>query len=221
VRAVLERVDQLLRGGPWPREGVRGAPPAATLLAATVALGAAYGACMGIYGWRWGEDYGPPHVAAVALKVPLLLLASAVVTGPSLYVFGALAGSDLRPRDAVRLMLAANALIAAALASLAPVTVFFTFSTRSHPFLVLLNAALFALAGSAGLRFLWRSLAAWSGGGGRLVVVWLAVHGLVAAQMGWILRPFVGAPHLPFELFRRTESNVLRGLIEALRYVGD
>jgi hypothetical protein len=36
---------------------------------------------------------------------------------------------------------------------------------------------------------------------------WLFLFGLVGAQMGWVLRPFVGSPGLPFQFFRSRESN--------------
>lgn len=36
---------------------------------------------------------------------------------------------------------------------------------------------------------------------------WLVLFGLVGAQMGWVLRPFVGSPSLPFQFFRGRESN--------------
>ncbi len=45
---------------------------------------------------------------------------------------------------------------------------------------------------------------------------WLVVYGVVGAQMGWILRPFVGSPDLPFEFFRQRESNFLEGFFNAL-----
>ena len=34
--------------------------------------------------------------------------------------------------------------------------------------------------------------------------------------MGWILRPFIGSPALPFELFRDREGNFFRGLFSAI-----
>jgi hypothetical protein len=37
--------------------------------------------------------------------------------------------------------------------------------------------------------------------------IWIIIFGLVGAQMGWILRPFVGDPSLPFRLFRPRTSN--------------
>ena len=45
---------------------------------------------------------------------------------------------------------------------------------------------------------------------------WLVVYGVVGAQMGWVLRPFVGTPDLPFEFFRERESNFLEGFLRSL-----
>ncbi|MBI5849780.1 MAG: hypothetical protein HZB39_01875 [Planctomycetes bacterium] len=39
---------------------------------------------------------------------------------------------------------------------------------------------------------------------------------LVGAQMAWVLRPFLGAPGLPFEWFRARESNVFAALLNAV-----
>ncbi|MCA9184848.1 MAG: hypothetical protein R3E01_27980 [Pirellulaceae bacterium] len=36
---------------------------------------------------------------------------------------------------------------------------------------------------------------------------WMVVFALVGAQMGWVLRPFIGDPNQPFALFRERESN--------------
>lgn len=46
--------------------------------------------------------------------------------------------------------------------------------------------------------------------------VWLVVFGVVGAQMGWILRPFIGSPNLEFSLFRERSSNIFAGVLEAL-----
>ncbi len=62
--------------------------------------------------------------------------------------------------------------------------------------------------------------AATSGNGRAKTVfgVWLVVYGIVGAQMGWVLRPFIGAPGLPFELFRARESNFFN---DVLKTIGD
>ena len=46
--------------------------------------------------------------------------------------------------------------------------------------------------------------------------VWLVVYGVVGAQMGWVLRPFIGSPDLPFEVFRQRESNFLENLLRTI-----
>jgi hypothetical protein len=46
--------------------------------------------------------------------------------------------------------------------------------------------------------------------------LWVIVFGLVGAQMGWVLRPFIGNPDLPFSLFRHRESNFFMAVMQAL-----
>jgi len=50
----------------------------------------------------------------------------------------------------------------------------------------------------------------------RVLGVWTVVYGVVGAQMGWLLRPFLGAPELPFALFRPREDNVLIGVLRSI-----
>ena len=44
---------------------------------------------------------------------------------------------------------------------------------------------------------------------------WMVVFGLVGAQMGWVLRPFIGDPYKPFQWFRPRESNFLEAVWRA------
>jgi hypothetical protein len=48
-------------------------------------------------------------------------------------------------------------------------------------------------------------------------LVWVVIYALVGAQMGWILRPFVGSPDLSFQLLRGREANFF---IDVLRTLG-
>lgn len=50
-----------------------------------------------------------------------------------------------------------------------------------------------------------------------IFIVWIMTYGVVGAQMGWILRPFNGAPGAPFELFRARSGSVLSGLSGAVQ----
>lgn len=52
----------------------------------------------------------------------------------------------------------------------------------------------------------------------RVFRFWIVIYGVVGAQMGWVLRPFVGSPYLPFELFRaERESNFFAAFLRGLQ----
>ena len=42
--------------------------------------------------------------------------------------------------------------------------------------------------------------------------VWVLVFGLVGAQMGWVLRPFIGDPSKPATFFREREGNFFQAV---------
>lgn len=95
---------------------------------------------------------------ADAVKVPMLFFLTLLVTFPSLYVFNALVGSDLRIDSMLRLLLASMAATLALLASFGPIVVFFSVCTTSYPFMVLLNVLVYGVAGLMGLKFLLQAL---------------------------------------------------------------
>lgn len=253
---MIRNVDQLLRGGFTRDEDLRLGRipiPVRVLGWSCLVMGASYGLMMGLYA-ATGESGSAMQVLASAVKVPLLFLLTLVVTFPSLYVFSALSNSRLRAADTGRLLLAAVAVDMAVLASFGPVTAFFTFSTSSYSFMILLNVAFFGLAGLFGLAFLRRTLEtilkhpeplpqpkkkakgktkAAEGGeldpvmvehtpavvgdsARRVFRAWLVIYGAVGAQMGWILRPFIGSPHMQFEWFRARESHFLEAVWRTL-----
>jgi hypothetical protein len=45
---------------------------------------------------------------------------------------------------------------------------------------------------------------------------WFVMYAVVGAQMGWVLRPFIGSPDLPFELFRERQSSFFAAFFSAL-----
>ncbi len=52
----------------------------------------------------------------------------------------------------------------------------------------------------------------------RTFQVWLVIYALVGAQMGWVLRPFIGSLSLKFEWFRDRQANIF---IDILRTIGN
>lgn len=272
--AWLKELDELLRGRKTQMEDLaRGTShlPLKPLIGVGVALGVFYGLFMGLFAVMTNPKAGyyvQPLVTAI--KTPALFFLTLVITFPSLYVFSALLGVRLGVVDTLRLIVSAVAVNLAVLASFGLITGFFTVSTRSYHFIVLLNVLFFAIGGLIGLGFLMnvlRKIEALQGTSfgeeppeaevvegeaenqgqpdeqnetpappkrrdpvlpwplpprrtlaRRVFRVWVVLYAIVGAQMGWVLRPFIGSParDLPFALFRPRESSIFVAVFKTL-----
>jgi hypothetical protein len=159
---VLAEIDRLLR----PREQNAESQPEILLrrlVVLAVGLGATYGFFMGWYRvtLHWGSGHwdGLLQLVSGTIKLPALFLCTLVVTFPSLNVFSALAGMSLDLSATLRLLVSAIVVNLAVAASLGTILAFFTLSTTSYPFMVVLNVALLSVAGMMGLGYLRRMLA--------------------------------------------------------------
>ena len=121
-------------------------------------LALSYGACSGLYAGCRPEDPSYMQWLATTLKVPALFFLTLAVTFPSLYVFNALIGSRLNVRVVLQLLVASLAVNLAVLAAMGPIVGFFSFSTTSWPFMVLLNVAVYTVSGLLGMVFLLQTL---------------------------------------------------------------
>jgi len=245
MRTWLKELDALLRGmrtGPEALAEGTAHLRVSPLLCVSTVLGVVYGVCMGLFASMTNDAGGGWQILSSAIKVPVLFYLTLIVTFPSLYVFGALMGMRLSAVDMLRLVVAAVTVNLTIVASFATITAFFTISTDSYLFMKLLNVAFFTVAGVIGLVFLWKLLKTldavqagddapvaplppdaphpFVGLGGdrvrRLFKVWLILYALVGAQMAWVLRPFVGSPDLPFQVFRARQSNFFLDVFRAL-----
>lgn len=224
----LGRLDAVLRGGyttaPAIAEG-RVDVDVRQLGRLGLGLGAVYGASLGAYGLCHDGDQPWLQLLSSMLKLPLLFLLTLLVTFPSLYVFAALLRSPLGRLATLRLLLIAVVVDLAVLASLGPVFAFFAASTQSYQFLLLLNVVFCGAAGLVSLLVLRRATRAMFAdlqapqqqSGRRLLLLWCGVYGTVGAQMGWLLRPFLGAPGQPFELLRAREASFFEAVLHAVR----
>jgi hypothetical protein len=161
IQSVIQ-LDRLLRGDATRLDTLRSDGirfPVVGLTTLVVGLGAIYGACMGLYAVAGEQGSGASmQVFASAARVPLLFVLTLGVTLPSLYVFNALLGSRLTFGPLLRLMVGAMGVTMAVLASIGPIVAFFSVSTTSYPFMVLLNVLVFAVSGLLGLLFLKQTL---------------------------------------------------------------
>jgi hypothetical protein len=257
----LNHLDRLLRGEATRPEELREGRiniDAGGMALMIVLLGMVYGLCMGSYSLlkEMPEAFDPRtrymQLVATTIKVPALFYLTLLVTFPSLYVFNALVGSRLSLTSVLRLLVASLAVNLAVLASLGPIVLFFSLSTKSYAFVQLLNVVMFSVAGVLGLIFLLQTLHRLTSVGSAAVPVpdmatpdpvdadevpsaldmpagqslgrhtrsvfgcWVIVFAIVGAQMGWVLRPFIGNPAQRFDLFRERKSNFFEAVLNAV-----
>ena len=186
------------------------------LLVSSVAFFALYGAVMGSSHSLW-------QALSSAAKLPMLFLTTLVVCAPTLYFFNLNFGSNQSLGQNVALMLTTITVTSVLLLSFAPVVTFFLLTTSQYQFFKLLNVGVFTISGIVGVTFLGYgmrivSYAGDDGTGARRAVVWLWImlYAFVGSQMAWTLRPFVGAPGLPFELFRQLGGNFYANILASI-----
>lgn len=150
-------LDRVIRGEATRPSALRQgeiAQPAGGLAVVAALLGVIYGLCMGCYALFQQHNAPLQQVIATMVKVPVLFFLTLAVTFPSLYVFNAMVGSRLSALSVLRLLVISLAVMLTVLASLGPIVAFFSASTTSYPFMVLLNVAVFAVSGFLGLRYM-------------------------------------------------------------------
>ncbi|QDU79871.1 hypothetical protein Pla110_15900 [Polystyrenella longa] len=157
----LRELDQILRGEKTKPESLRRASLEISLgqiLGMIVFLGLLYGLCMSVFSMT--QDY-PGHewqIIASMVKVPALFLLTLLITFPSLYVFNALVGSRFEVVELLRLLIASLGVALSMLGSLGLIVAFFSVSTTSYSFMILLNVFVFSVSGFLGLKFLLQTL---------------------------------------------------------------
>jgi hypothetical protein len=181
-----------------------------------------------VYGAVLGSSHSALQALSSAIKLPLLFLATLAICAPTLYFFQILFGSRQTITQTIALMLTAITVTAVLLLAFAPVTLFFLLSSGQYQVFKLINVVVFAIAGLRGVAFLGQGIKIVAGdevgasARKNVVRAWVLLYAIVGSQTAWVLRPFVGAPSLPFELFRGLGSsffsNVLASLGEILGF---
>jgi len=179
---------------------------------------------LAIHGAVLGASNGGLQAVSSAVKLPVLFLLTLAICLPALYLFNLVFGSRLRLAQTLAIVLSGIATTGVLTLGFAPISVFFLLSAPSYGFFKLLNVAVLALTGLAGLRVLVSGMAKVAAAAGSsagpqsrtLLRGWLIIYGFVGTQLAWTLRPFFGAPELPFELFRKLEGNFYVNIVQTL-----
>jgi hypothetical protein len=212
--AGLETIDQLLRDPRALLERIDRGEGLATLARAmilTIAGGCAlFGAAMGAH--RLGIQ-----VLFAAVKLPLVVLATAVVASPALTALNSALDrpADLR-KDLAR-VLASMALGSLVLAALAPIVLLAVTQGVQYQGIALLVVMCSLVAGAIGSSLLLRALFSSPKGVIPVAAVLLAVYAVVGSQMTWTLRPWLLRPRtegVPF--VRSLDGSLLDSVMKSL-----
>ena len=198
------------------REGIGLGAKMKAMVVSSVSFFALYGAVMGSSHSLW-------QTLSATMKLPILFLATLFICVPSLYFFSLLFGSNQSLRQSLAVILTAITVTSILLLSCAPITLFFLLTTSHYQFFKLLNVAIFAISGLMGVVFLYQGIKVVSGSetegaGSRkfVLIAWMFVYAFVGSQMAWTIRPFIGAPGSPFELFRQLGGNFYANVLQSL-----
>ncbi|MGH1347147.1 MAG: hypothetical protein ACRBN8_36635 [Nannocystales bacterium] len=168
----------------------------------------------GAYGFAMGLWRSPLQAVSGAIKLPLMFLATAALTAALDVVLSGLLRARIAPLQALTASVLAMAILGSILGSLAPVAAFVSMQVgppegaQSVPTSHWLLTGHVLIMGGAGivavarLRGLLDALIADAAVSRRVLWSWMLTHGIVGAQLSWVLRPFVGNPTLPVRVFR-------------------
>ena len=186
---------------------------------------AAYGAVLAA--WR-----SPLMAAYVAVKLPVVFVATTLVVSAFCWAAGLLCRAGLRYREVLGAVFSAMAVAGSILLALSPVVLYFVFSgapdagTReemrfAHATMMMVHILVLACAGATGNLVLCRALRRRVPPACRLapmVALWIASFAIVGCQLGWIMRPLVGSPNIAVEFLRSDalDSNFLESLFRQI-----
>ncbi len=190
------------------RDGVGLSAKTQAMLVSSIVFLAVYGAVL-------GSTHSVLQAISSAVKLPILFLATAALTSPTLYFFNILYGSNQGLRQNIALVFTAITVTSVILLAFAPISLFFLLTTSGYQFFKLLNVAFFGVAGAIGVGFLAEGMRI-AGARRRVAVLWVLMYALVGSQMAWTLRPFIGAPSMRFEVFRQLGGNFYSNVLTSI-----
>jgi len=180
----------------------------ATIAITTVIVGAALGS------YRGGVQ-----IAYAAVKLPIVILATAALSAPALSAIGAALGRRSRLSADLALVMAALAFGSLLLVACTPLVMVGRAVDLDYHRMILAVVAMFAIAGGAALRMICRGVALEAAPGWRTAVLGMCVvFSLVGGQLSWALRPYLVRPRTPDVPFvRAVEGSLFDSVLGASR----
>jgi hypothetical protein len=155
--------------------------------------------CFAIYAAAAGFFQGGWSVLLAAAKIPLIIFGSVLLCLPSLYIFTALAGSEVSVREFGAAVAGFCGIVGLILLALMPITWLFAVSSLSLAFVVSLHLFIWITALAFGRRMIAAPFRPSRGS----VDLWITLLFLVSLQLTTYLRPVLwhtsGAPLIELE----------------------
>ena len=188
----------------------------------------------GIYGATIGLWHGPLMAFYVGVKLPLIILVTLALNAVINGMLAQLLGTGLSFRQSSQALVMAFTVFALIVGSLSPLTVFLVWNAPPtdspeaaavHRQLLVTHTLLIAFAGVIAMQKLNGIVESFSGdraAARRTLLVWLAGNLFAGAQVGFLLRPIFGTPHLEVAFLRPDpfEGNFYESVWWAIRNLG-
>ena len=163
----------------------------ASLALTTLLFTGAYGAILGLFKPGLQTLYA-------SLKLPIVILGTALLCTPTFYVFNAILGSRFTFKQTLGTILFLSCSTALVLVAFAPIAWFFTVSTGGAGFLILLHLLVFLIAVAYGMsslntarKYLNYIDATHTPINGAFLFLWFVIVLFVALQMAYYFRPLL------------------------------
>jgi len=174
-----------------------------------------------LYGGAMGSWRAPEQALFVAVKFPIIILVTTLGNALLNAMLAPLLGLRAPLLSLLKAALLSFVIVAAILGSFSPLVFFLVWNCPpmsqaaggdlAYSLILLIHVGVIALAGVIGswrLAQLLNQLSQSARVARRILFAWLIANLFVGSQVSWILRPFIGAPHLAVQFIR---PNALQG----------
>lgn len=170
----------------------------------------------GLFGAALGSWRAPLQALYTAIKLPLIILLTALGNGLLNAMLAPLLGVNLGVRQSLLAVLMSFTIAGTILGAFSPLLAFLIWNTpprspipgesfSAHSIVLLSQTAMIAFAGVAAnvrLLQLLRDLSGTAVAARKVLFAWLVGNLFLGSQLSWIFRPFVGSPNLEVQFLR-------------------
>lgn len=153
---------------------------------------------------------------ASAIKLPLVVALVTLAALPLLHFLALYSGVSMSAFQTAHLVSGMLVIVSVLALAFAPALLALWISVGDYGLYKIACASALALCGALGILFAKQGLDRMTKAPSRaretLFWVWAAVYALVAGQVAWLARPFIGSPNAPFQFLRGAGGSLYQEL---------